>query len=181
MAQPGRGLLLLVFVLTACSRFNVRSDWDRSADFRALHTYAWLPREDAAPADQRAQDRFIDRRIRSAVDTELRAKGYAPADSGEPDFLLNYRLASEPASVVRADPRAYFGGGGWFGWPNAGSFYTESYDEGTLYIAVIDPRSKRMLWVGAAQARLLPLTSLEQKEKRVDAAVHAILARFPPR
>jgi hypothetical protein len=37
-----------------------------------------------------------------------------------------------------------------------------------------------MVWIGAAQARLVPTMSLDRKAKRVDAAVHAILAKFPP-
>ena len=65
-------------------------------------------------------------------------------------------------------------------WPDASAVYSQSYDVGTLYIAVIDPRSKRMVWVGAAETRLVPTMSLDRKAKRVDAAVHAILARFPP-
>jgi hypothetical protein len=37
-----------------------------------------------------------------------------------------------------------------------------------------------MVWIGAAQARLVPTMSLDRKAKRVDAAVHSILAKFPP-
>jgi hypothetical protein len=46
---------------------------------------------------------------------------------------------------------------------------------------VIDPRTKRRIWVGAAEARLVPTMSLDRKAKRVDAAVDSILADFPPR
>jgi Domain of unknown function (DUF4136) len=66
-------------------------------------------------------------------------------------------------------------------WPDASAVYSQSYDEGTLYIAVIDPHTKRRIGVGAAQARLVPTMSLERKAKRIDAAAHAILADFPPR
>jgi len=59
------GICLLI--LAGCSQFTVRSDWDRSADFRALRTYAWLPLSEAAPADQRVLDRAIDARIRTDV------------------------------------------------------------------------------------------------------------------
>lgn len=175
-----RVLLLLALLAGACSQFRVRSDYDRSADFSRLHTYAWLPLSEAAPADQRVLDRYIDARIRKAVDRELQAKGFRPAGSATPDFLLNYRLASEPAEAVRGSPERYFYGAGWYGWPGANAFYTESYDAGTLYIAVVDPQTKHMTWIGAAGARLLPHISLEKRVKRVDAAVHQILAPFPP-
>ena len=173
--------LVLAGLVTGCSRFSVRSTHDPSANFRDLRTYAWLPPEQAAPADQRVQDRYLDRRLRSAVDTELRTKGYAPAEAGQqPDFLLNYRLSTTPASSLHADPDLRFGGTRWMAWPDASAVYSDSYDVGALYIAVIDPRSKRMIWVGVAQARLVPTMSLDRKAKRVDAAAHSILASFPP-
>jgi len=38
-----------------------------------------------------------------------------------------------------------------------------------------------MIWVGVAEARLVPTMSLDRKAKRVDAAARSILAGFPPR
>lgn len=52
---------------------------------------------------------------------------------------------------------------------------------GALYIAVIDPGTRRMIWVGVAETRLVPTMSLDRKAKRVDQAVRSILAGFPPR
>ena len=175
-------LLLAGLVVAGCSRFSVRSTHDPAANFRDLRTYAWLPPEQAAPADQRVQDRYLDRRLRAAVDTELRSKGFRPVEAGQqPDFLLNYRLATTPAESMHGDPDLRFGGTSWMAWPDASAVYSDNYDVGRLYIAVIDPRSKRMIWVGVAQARLVPTMSLDRKAKRVDAATRSILASFPPR
>jgi len=175
-------LVLAALVVAGCSRFSVRSTHDPAANFRDLRTYAWLPPEQAAPADQRVQDRYLDRRLRAAVDTELRTKGFTPVEPGQqPDFLLNYRLATTPTSSMHADPDLRFGGSSWMAWPDASAVYSDNYDVGRLYIAVIDPRSKRMIWVGVAEARLVPTMSLDRKAKRVDAATRSILASFPPR
>jgi hypothetical protein len=175
-------VLLLGVALAGCSRFAVRTRHDPSADFAALHTFAWLPPNEAAPADQYVLDRAIDARIRSAVGGELRAKGFGPAEGAAPDFLLNYRLASTPASGARGDPMRFgWGTGWWVGWAGSEAIYTESYDNGALFLAVLDPRSRRMIWIGAAEARLLPHISLERSLERVDAAVHRILEDFPPR
>jgi hypothetical protein len=172
-------LALAVLVLAACSQFGVRSSVDPNADFARLQTYAWLPLDEAAPADQRVLDRYIDARIRSAVDRELGGKGFRPA-AGAPDFYLNYRLATEPSDAVKGGRRPFYGPG-WGDYPGAETLLRENFDAGTLYVAALDGGSKRGIWLGAAQARLLPHISLEKRAKRVDDAVHAILADFPRR
>jgi uncharacterized protein DUF4136 len=171
-------LAVLAFLVPGCTRFDARARQDPSVDFGGLQTYAWLPPSEAEPADQRVNDRAFDRRIRRATEQELQAKGYRPADS-TPDFLLNYRLSTSPADAVDARTRGY-PGDPWAGWSTTGPVY-DTYDVGTLYVAALDRNTKRMIWVGAAQARLLPHTSLEKGLKRVDAAVHKILASFPKR
>ena len=169
-------LSLLLLGLTACSQFAVRTRHDPNVDFARFHTYAWLPLNQAEPADQRVLDRAIDTRIRARVADELREKGLTPAGDNPPDVFLNYRLASNPDSDMRGRS---FNGTWWAGWPGEEGWYTDTYDVGTLYLAVADPRTKRMVWIGAAEARLLPHVSLEKRLKRVDAAVHRILVDFP--
>jgi len=175
-------LVLAGLALAGCSRFAVRSVHDPAANLRSVRTYAWLPPEEAAPADQRLQDRYLDRRLRTAVDTQLRAKGIVPAAPGQqPDVLLNYRLSTSAATSLHADPDIRFGGSAWLAWPDASALTSQTWDQGALYIAMIDPRSRRMIWVGVAEARLVPTMSLDRKAKRVDDAVRSILAGFPPR
>jgi hypothetical protein len=172
--------LILALALVGCSQFSVRSSRDPSADFTGLGTYAWLPLDQADAADQRVLDRYIDARIRRAVDRELGAKGFRPAAAGKPDFYLNYRLSTEPADAVKGGRRPYYGPG-WGAWPGAETLLRESHDSGTLFLLALEPASKRAMWIGAAQARLLPHISLEKRAKRADDVVHAILADFPRR
>lgn len=173
-------LLLAAACAVACARFDVRSRQDPGADFGRLGTYAWLPASEAAPADQRTLNRIISARIQRAIESQLQAKGYQEAGEA-PDFLLNWRLASQPASDVRGDPGLAFHDGFWWGWDGSDGFYSETYDEGTLYVAALDAETRRMLWVGAAGARLIPTMSMEKTEKRVDDAVHQIMETFPAR
>src|SRR5215470_15955818 len=91
-------LLVLAVALAACTRFTIRTRHDPSADFAGLHTYAWLPLDEADPADQRVLDRAVDARIRADVERDLRGKGIVAAGDAAPDMLLNYRIASTPGS-----------------------------------------------------------------------------------
>ncbi|HXJ36054.1 MAG TPA: DUF4136 domain-containing protein [Candidatus Eisenbacteria bacterium] len=167
----------LALALAACSQFTIRTGYDKSADFSHLHTYAWLPIDQAAPADQNVPDRLIDTQIRAAADDELTAKGYRSANGGPADFLLNYRLTTRAGEDLSADASPY--GWGWWGWPGA---EVTTYSEGTLYLGVIDPKAKRMIWLGAAEARIMPQMSIsyEKRRERIFDAVDQILAKFPP-
>jgi len=181
MRRVGSVVLLLAFCLAGCSKFDIRTASDPAADFTRLHTWAWLPVEEAEPADQRVLDRMFDARIRSAVANELGSKGYAEVAGAQPDFLLNYRLGrvagTENARVARGG--GYGSAVGWWrGWGT--SSWVTSYDEGSLFLGVIDARSRQSMWVGAAQARLMPQLSDDKVKKRIDNAVHQILERFPP-
>lgn len=172
--RASRALILIVAVATvACSQYeqlSVRSAWDRGADFSRLQTFAWLPGADAEPGDQRAADRVVDGRLRADVDRVLRAKGFAPAAAGAaPDFLLNYRITTD----------AEWGSSEWQpGW--AGTATVIADDPGTLYLGVLDPTTRKLLWFGATPARLLPHLSMETQLGRVDTGVEKILKRFPP-
>jgi len=168
---------VLALLASGCTQFDVRSRQDPNVDFGHLRRYAWLPASEAEPADQRVNDRAIDARIRAAVDRELRAKGYVAADSGPADFLLNYRVSTSPNDVLVRNRPGYVIDL-WYGWPGAQTVY-DNHDVGTLYLAALDRETKRMIWVGAAQARLLPHISYEKRVKRVDAAVKKILTSFP--
>ncbi|HEV7730671.1 MAG TPA: DUF4136 domain-containing protein [Candidatus Binatia bacterium] len=176
-------LLALALGVTACSQFTVRTRQDPSQDFKTLRTFAWLPIAEAAPADQVTQDRAVDKRIRTDVEKELQAKGYTPAPDGRSaDFLLNWRITSRPASEMRGDPTfAPWGTGWWSGWQGGYAVYSDDYDTGTLFLAVLDASRHQVIWLGAAEARLLPHISLERRLGRVDDAVHDVLKEFPAR
>jgi hypothetical protein len=111
----------------------------------------------------------------------LREKGYTPAGDAPADFLLNYRVSSTPTSSMRGAHSVAGWGGWWMGWPGWEGAYTENYDQGSLFIASLDPTTRRMTWLGVAQARLLPHISYDRSLERIDAAVAKILADFPSR
>jgi hypothetical protein len=174
-------LLALAFLAASCSRFVVRSHYDPQTDFASLRTFAWLPRDQAAPGDQQTPDENLDRRIVADVERDLVAKGFRPAGDGAPDFLLNYRYTTTPVLAVQGDP-SYGGWGEWWlmtpGWE---AEYSDDFDEGALHLAVLDPERRRVFWIGSAEARIIPSMSYDRTIARIDDAVAAMLKRFPPR
>ena len=100
---------------------------------------------------------LMDRRIRSAIETTLKSKGYPPAESARPDFFVTYQLVVKsrievntvgPAFgwVEEATPYPYWGGIDY-------TTYVDQYEVGTLIIDFTDAQThqlfRRGIGVGA--------------------------------
>ena len=175
-------LLGLSAMALACSGIKVNSDYDPSADFSQMRTWSWLP-DAGKSGDPRLDNALIDSRIRTAVKSELDAKGYTLATSGTPDFQVAYHVSIEGKLDVDT---VYHGGGGYGragryggGWGYAETRVRE-YDEGTLLIDVLQSGSGALLWRGSGVATVREESTPEKRTKRINAAVKKILERFPP-
>jgi Domain of unknown function (DUF4136) len=54
------------------------------------------------------------------------------------------------------------------------------YTEGTLIVALVDPKSGLFLWRGAAQGIVDPSASGPKQQQDIQAAVQKMFANFPP-
>jgi len=169
-------LCAMLSLLAGCSTMRSGVDYQREAAFGDLRTFAWRETPPQGPVDPRVDNTLLGQRVRAAVDRELGAKAYRQASAGEqPDFLVGYHAVLQPKVDVRTI-------GGWYGYagPRMTGTYEYEYDEGTLLLDVIDPRTKDLLWRGSATAAVYPSDSPEKRERRIDEAVAKILAEFPP-
>src|SRR5213594_2852269 len=71
-------LYLVSFAVVTSASAKVFVDHDRTADFRARRTYAWMKGTEAP-------NTLVEKRIRAAVDDQLRAKGLTRVE-GEADL-----------------------------------------------------------------------------------------------
>jgi hypothetical protein len=171
-------------LMLACSGIKVDCDYDPSANFAPLRTWAWLP-DAGKSGDPRLDNALIDSRIRKAVEAELAAKGFTLVASKTPDFQVTYHVSIEGKLDVDTIYRDYPGGGyGRYGYRRGGWGQTETrvreYDEGTLLIDVLQAGSGALLWRGSGVATVREESSPEKRTERINTAVHKILERFPP-
>jgi len=184
-------LWLGFFTATAgCSALRVQTDYDPLLDFSRFRTFSWLePPVLTTPSDgvtdvavnPFAVNSMLDARVRAAVDQELERQGYRLATgNSEPSFQLQYHVILKDKTRVWSTPGAFYGSGNWGPGPYGvyGS-YTQSYDyqQGTLVIDVVDPKTQRIAWRGWAVG---PNREGYYDEERVLKTVHAILGQFPP-
>ncbi|MBX3461701.1 MAG: DUF4136 domain-containing protein [Planctomycetes bacterium] len=161
----------------ACASITVTDDYDRAVDFAALKTWSWrAPKPEAAPPTEPMP--LVDARIRAALEQTLVQKGY-PRATATGDFEVAFHTMIEQR--LESQPGTYYG----YGWRSgraaaysAPEYYT--YDEGTLLVDFIDPKTNHIVWRGTASAVVDRQASAEARERRIQDAVHKLLARFPP-
>ena len=178
--QPTRfsacfGLALIASLLVAsCAPVRVNSYVVRDLDLRRYHTYAWAPPDTFSTGDPRLDNNtFFIERVQQAVDVHLRQKGFEKVGDGQPDFVVHYHARVEQrldlTELRPSEPRC-----------QTGDCRPFVYAAGTLLIDVVDARSNRLMWRGAAERGLDGVIDDQAlMEATVDDAVKRIMERFP--
>jgi hypothetical protein len=170
---------------------NIGYDFDRSTDFSAYHTYAWLAGDQEKTGDRRADSSAVDMRIRIAVGTQLRLKGYQALPEGTPDFFVAYHVGLNDSSPS-VSTQYYSDGMAGHAFAHSADTRstgksatavndTASYLTGSLLVDIIDARTQKLVWRGTAAGEVDPGLTSAQRDERTKAIVHGILSNFPPR
>jgi hypothetical protein len=192
MSRPHVLCLALLWTTAACTPLpEIGYDFDRGADFSAYRTYAWLSGDQEKTGDRRADSSAVDMRIRIAVGTQLRLKGYQALPEGKPDFYVAYRVGlkdSSPSISTRyySDGMAghafsYSADSRSAGTPAPATNETPSHLTGSLLIDIIDAGSEKLVWRGTAAGEVDPGLTSQQRDERTKAIVHKMLSHFPPK
>ena len=180
----GLGLLLGVTSCTTAARVGVTSDYDHSVNFRAYRTWAWYPQQRADTEGGPAQgyESFLDKRIRTAVEQQLGAKGLTLVEaSATPDVYVAYSARVEDKQRAVNSPYGpygypYYGYGYGYGMFNNRG-YVSQYKAGTLILDFVDASRKELAWRGQGQAQVDNQTISEAEVQRI---VTSILGNYPP-
>jgi hypothetical protein len=152
---------------------KVKTDFDHQANFSQYKTYSWQ--------EIKPENSLWDSRIKSAVDSQLAAKGWTQVDSGG-DVAV---VAIKTTQTQRTLQTFYDGFGGGWGWRRfggggfGGSTTTEQdYKVGTLVVDLYDAKTKQLIWRGSAQDTLSDKAA--NNEKKLDKGVAKMFKKFPP-
>lgn len=200
-SKPGWLCAGLVLLVSACAVTPPvpNYDYDPSANFAALQTYAWQPGGSSIQEhDPRLENALFDQRLREVVDHQLLLKGFRQDASRPPDFLAAYHMLVEKhAHGVVQSPSYYYGYGygslfyparrgfapGWYGagaWPYDGDLYWQEYETVTLLLDFLDPASGRLIWRGTARDVIHFAQDPAKQKSALNDAVRFMLTRFPP-
>lgn len=162
---------ILVCLAGRLSAQEVKTDYDRSADFAKYKTYSWERVKTKDPLD-------VDR-IKSAVNGALAAKGWTQVDSGGDVSIVSIEMTHNQQTL----DTFYNGfGGGWrwrgFGGLGEATTTTETYKVGSLVVDLFDTKTKTLIWRGSASDTLS--NNSEKNIKNLDKGVEKMFRNFPP-
>ena len=154
---------------------QVKTDYDRNADFGQYKTYSW-------EKVNTQNDLWVDR-IKTAVNSALTAKGWTQVDSGGNVSIMAMEITQSHQSLNTYYDN--FGGGwGWRGWGGLGGGFGEStttestYRVGTLVVDLFDSSSKKLVWRGSSSDALSDKSA--KNIKNLDKGVEKMFEHFPP-
>ena len=158
-------------VLAACAtQAEISSDYDRSANFAAFHTFALNQREHHGISNP-----LVAVRVEADIREALQHSGYTlAADPASADFLVDFSIGARDRTDIQSYPAPFPGAAFW-----GSNIDVRQYREGTLTIDIFDQRTHRPVWHASAQKELTR-QDLEQPAQPISEAVNSVLAKFPP-
>lgn len=163
---------MLLFASNASAQ-QVKTDYDRGANFAEYKTYSWEHIKTQDPLD-------VDR-IKTAVNAALAAKGWTQVDSGGDVSIVALEITHNQQTLNTF----YDGLGGGWGWRRFGgggfgeaTTTTETYKVGTVVIDLFDTKSKQLIWRGASSDTLS--NNSNKNIKNLDKGVEKMFKQFPP-
>jgi hypothetical protein len=178
--------VVLAVALAGCAatKPTLRTDYDRTADFSAYRTYAYVQ---PLATDKAGYSTLTTQHFKNAIDAQLSARGYRRVDS-DPDLLVNFSANATEKADVRSTPSATFGVGYYhyrYGLYTGFPLYREDvetvrYKVGTANVDVVDARRKQLVWEGVAEGRLTKEV-MRNPEPAIRAVIADLFKDFPAR
>jgi hypothetical protein len=178
-------VLLSAIFVTACATQTPNYDYLSSADFSKYQTYAWLTVDKKSKDSHRSKNSLVDKRIISAIDKTLAAKGLQKV-ADNPDMLVNYHVSvseqeqQQPRGRISIGTSSYGRGtsvGFGVSMPVGG---VRTYQEGTLVIDLQDAKNNDLLWQGWGSRTVRQDTDPERMTALINEVVREILENYPP-
>jgi hypothetical protein len=167
------GLMAMALLSGLASGQQVKTDYDRAANFTQYKTYSWQHVKTRDPLD-------VDR-IKGAVNAALAAKGWTHVDSGGDASIVAVEMTRDQQTLNTF----YDGLGGGWGWRRFGgggfgeaTTTTETYKVGTVVVDLFDTKSKQLIWRGSASDTLS--NNSDKNIKNLDKSIEKMFQHFPP-
>ena len=167
----------LVFASAAAFAQDVKTDFDKNANFAAIKTFA-------VKIGTSWNNPISEKRVTDEIAQTLTEKGWTKTDAN-PDALVLLHGATEKQKSLNTfySGMGGYGGYGYRGWGGMGGMgtattTTSEYLVGTLVVDIFDAKSKQLVFRGTATDELSDKP--EKNVKKLDKASSKMFKDFPP-
>jgi len=177
-------VLLLAFMLVSCGGIQIDSHLSKGVDLKKYKTYAWGKPGDGDPnqATHKETKKVYAGLIRRLANEELLKKGFV-LDTLKPDAIFVFNSGvEEQVSYSQGNVNTGYGydgigyyGGGYYTPVGVGRSSHHEYEEGMIYVDMLDTKTRTPLWGGWAKKKL---TAKSDVEADVRSAVALIFKRL---
>ena len=169
------GRFVVLVAASSCSPdFKAYTDYDRDFNIREFPYYTWA---DDLEMEERNNPLYYnelnDKRIRNAVNRQMKNKGYVLTDNN-PELKIHYHIVVEDRTEYYTDPYGYYGPY----WRRSYA-YSYQYKQGTLIIDLMDASNKNLLWRGWVTGVLAEAQDSSKAEYMIEKAVADIFEKLP--
>lgn len=176
---------LFLTTLLGCAPVDVKTQVSSAASFTNLKTYGWLETNSLAKSPVPVTNPEVSGAVRDAVDKSLKKKGYLKQDGDDVDFLVAWFGGVE--KKVKLETINHFYDSSGYGTLAAAmpekveeGARPREYEEGTILIDVLDPKSHKAIWRGVGKDRLVQGLTDSEVRLFINRVVDQIIAKFPP-
>jgi hypothetical protein len=179
------GVCLVLATAIAIAGVKVKSERDPKFDFTRLKTWAWSAPgtiKMAGPTLRKPED--VERKyqpvITQAIEEEFVRRGYTRATSAPPDFYATYYVLLTMGSSSQTAGQFLPTNAQW-GIPMFAPSTTALtyFPQGTLVLDAASPAPDRMIWRGAAEAKIELENTEAKRTARIKGIVKDLLSKFP--
>jgi hypothetical protein len=162
-------LIAMILLATAASvAQQVKTDYDRNANFTQYKTYSW--------SSVKTKDPLLVDRIKRAVNSTLSARGFKQVDSGG-DLSITAMEITRNHRTLNTFYDGGFGGWRWGGFGDA-TTTTDTYKVGTLVVDLFDTQSRELVWRGSSSDTVS--NKSDKNIKNLNNGVEKMFKHFPP-
>jgi hypothetical protein len=168
--------MAIAILAATASLAEVKTDYDRAAEFSRYKTYSW--------GKVHTENPLLVDRIKEAVASALAAKGWTEVESGGDVSIMAMEM-TEDHRTLNTYYDSFGGGWGWRRWGGGfgdgfGTSTTteETYTVGTLVVDLFDTNARKLIWRGSASDTLSGKS--DKNIKKLNSDVQRMFDHFPP-
>jgi hypothetical protein len=167
-------VVALAWLSSCAPAIQVNSDHDRQANFSQYSSYQVALDQNAKDSNDPVLNSSLNqKRIRQAIDTEMKARGYL-AGNENADLKITFSTDVQEKQEVQANNNYY----GYWWWRSGNNTQIRNYEQARLVLNFIDAKTSQLVWQGWATGEVGNIKK-KDRDQIIAEVVNEIMKQYP--